>query len=269
MDPINTYTWKGAKILLEDGTYQQPEMLLMDMTEQQLKDAFEYCKTMLFNSNSKTPGRYKILKSLADQRDRCGIELFLRYIDTESDLSRFSLIKIITDFRSANSEAWKGTVPTIDLLFSGVEDEYSKLPLDLLLDGCLAKLGTFNRQAIKRAFILRHGIWLTPAELKDFTEYAPDGTPVDRLQIIRSRLNVKDFEKLYFNSKGLTYSQMRAMLTLRPNKQYSELTTLQLELLRNKILFELENEVQFHILAWENRMSQIDQVAQVKGFKIC
>lgn len=268
MNSIDSYVWKGSKIVDENGSYTQEETLLVDMHESQLKECFEHCKTMLFNPDPKNPGRYKVLELIADQRDRCGIELFLRYIDTESDLSRFGLIQIISDFKRANAEKLKKSRPTIDLLFSNISNEYVNLSLELLLDGCLSKLGVFNKKHITRTFILRHGIWLTPTEMKDLTEHDVKGNLVDRLKLIRERLNIKDNEKLYLNSKGLTYSQMRAMLTLRPNKQYSELTTLQLETLRNKMLFELETSVKSHILAWETRMTQIDQVAQIKGFKI-
>ena len=57
---------------------------------------------------------------------------------------------------------------------------------------------------------------------------------------------------------------MRAMITLRPNKKYVDLTTLQLETLRNRILFSLEETVSKHIIAWEERMLQIEQVMNVK-----
>ena len=40
-------------------------------------------------------------------------------------------------------------------------------------------------------------------------------------------------------------NELRAMVNLKP-KKYSELTTDQLTVLRNKVLFKLENEVMFH-----------------------
>jgi AAA+ superfamily predicted ATPase len=52
------------------------------------------------------------------------------------------------------------------------------------------------------------------------------------------------------------------------SKKYSELTTDQLTLLRNKILFRLEDEVEFHISQWEERIEQIKKVAQVRGIEL-
>ena len=51
------------------------------------------------------------------------------------------------------------------------------------------------------------------------------------------------------------------MVNLKP-KKYSELTAYQLIVLRNKVLFKLENEVMFHIEQWEERIRQIELVAK-------
>ena len=61
---------------------------------------------------------------------------------------------------------------------------------------------------------------------------------------------------------------MRAMLNIKPNKKYRDLTTVQLETLRYRILFNLEETVKEHISAWERRMEEIEMVANYKGFKI-
>lgn len=135
----------------------------------------------------------------------------------------------------------------------------------MIIDGCLDRLGTFNKKHITRTFILKQGIWLTPAESKELAE---SGETRDRLEVIRERLNIKDIEKLYINSKGLNYTQMRAMLNIKPNKKYMDLTTHQLETLRYRILFSLEETVKDHIAAWEKRMEEIESVAEFKGFKL-
>lgn len=95
-----------------------------------------------------------------------------------------------------------------------------------------------------------------------------NGNVIDRLLVIRERLNVKDIEKLYLNAKGLNYTQMRAMLNIKPNKKYMDLTTAQLETLRNRLLFNLEEVVKNHIEAWENRMAELELVIEDKGFKL-
>ena len=77
-------------------------------------------------------------------------------------------------------------------------------------------------------------------------------------------LGLKSTNNLRISPKGLSLAQMQSMVTLR-GKKYSELTTLQLETLRNCILFSLENEVRFHIQQWENRERQIKLVLKSKG----
>ena len=104
------------------------------------------------------------------------------------------------------------------------------------------------------------GVYLTPAEMKEFDEKDKDGNTRSKLEVIKERLNIKSTVRLTVKPTGLNYSELRAMVTLKP-KKYSELTTDQLTVLRNKVLFRLENEVLFHIDQWEERMRQLRLVA--------
>ena len=262
---INTYIWKGNKVLDEQGKYKQTEKKLTAMIEYELNECYDHCKTMLFNKDIQNPGRYVVLETIADQKDKCGAELFLRYVDQKNNLSRFTLLGSINEFLKNNKEAFKNYKPVVGDVFSGVPNEFTKIPLSMIIDGCLDRLGTFNKKHITRTFILKQGIWLTPAESKELAE---SGETRDRLEVIRERLNIKDIEKLYINSKGLNYTQMRAMLNIKPNKKYMDLTTHQLETLRYRILFSLEETVKDHIVAWEKRMEEIESVAEFKGFKL-
>lgn len=265
---LNNFVWKGKKVLDSTGKYKQSEKLLMAMTEQELNECYEYCKTMLFNKDVQDPGRYLVLEEIADQKDRCGAELFLRFVDQENNLSRFTLLGAINEFLRNNKEALKGIKPTVGIVFSNMPDEFTKIPLSLIIDGCLDRLGTFNKKHITRTFILKHGIWLTPSESKELVEVDGSGKTRDRMEVIRERLNIKEIERLYINSKGLNYTQMRAMLNIKLNRKYMDLTTMQLETLRYRMLFNLEETVKEHIAAWERRMEEIDLVANFKGIKL-
>ena len=263
---LSSFIWKGNKVLDETGKFKQTEKRLIDMDKQELLACYDHCKTMLFNKDTQNPGRYLVLEIIADQRDRCGAELFLRHVEHENGLSRYTLMNLLNAFLSKNKEVLKNTKPVLKLAFSSMPDEFQNIPLSLVMDGCLDRLGVFNKKHITRTFILKQGIWLTSAESKDLVEYNPDGSIVDRLLIVRERLNIKDVEKLYINSRGLNYTQMRAMLNIKPNKKYMDLTTLQLETLRNRILFNLEETVKDHIAAWERRMEEIEMVLTAKNF---
>lgn len=73
--------------------------------------------------------------------------------------------------------------------------------------------------------------------------------------------------KLFMCPTGLTYEQFRAMIMLRYSK-YSELTNVQLETLRNRILFQLEDIVKKHIDQWENREKIIIEICKQKGYDL-
>lgn len=265
---LNSFIWKGNKTLDAAGKYKQSEKKLMTMTEFELNECYDHCKTMLFNKDNINPGRYLVLETIADQKDKCGAELFLRYVDQKNNLSRFTLLGMITEFLKNNNEVFKNYKPTVGDMFSSIPNEFIKIPLNLLVDGCLDRLGVFNKKHITRTFILKQGIWLTPTESKELVEEELTGEVRDRLEVIRERLSIKELEKLYVNSKGLNYTQMRAMLNIKPTRKYIDLTTAQLETLRNRILFNLEETVKDHILAWEKRMEEIEMVSNYKGFRI-
>ena len=61
------------------------------------------------------------------------------------------------------------------------------------------------------------------------------------------------------------YSEKRYV---KPNKKYRDFTTMQLETLRYRILFNLEESIKGHIISWEKRMNEIELVAEVKGYKL-
>jgi len=265
---LTSFIWKGNKKLDETGKYRQTEKRLVDMDSKELNLCYNHCKTMLFNKDIKNPGRYLVLEIIADQKDRCGAELFLRYVEQENNITRFSLMNMISSFLTNNKETFKSVKPILSHAFSSIRSEYEQLPLSLIIDGCLDRLGAFNKKHVTRTFILKQGIWLTPSEAKDLVELDSEGRPIDRLSIIRDRLGVKEVETLYINSKGLNYTQMRAMLNLKPNKKYMDLTTVQLETLRYRALFNLEETVKKHISDWELRMEQIEMVADLKEFKL-
>lgn len=264
---VTSFLWKGVKTLDKEGNYTQIERRLVDMNMHDLNVCYDHCKKMLFNKDNQNPGRYLVLELISEQKDKCGTELFLRFVEQNHGLSRFSLMNHIKDFLGINREVFKDRKATIDDMFDKIPDEYEALPLNLIVDGCLDQLGAFNKKHITRTFILKQGIWLTPSESKDLI--VPEKSDMkDRLEIIRDHLNLKDIEKLYINSRGINYTQMRAMLTLKPNKKYTDLTTNQLETLRNRILFNLEETVKNHIYSWEKRMEEIEMVAEHNNIKI-
>jgi hypothetical protein len=254
----------------EDGTFEQEEELLMDVEEDKLKGYFNHCISMLHNSDHDSPGRYPLLNIIQSQKDRIGVELFLRESEAKGS-HRYTIIDSIKQairYSGITQEQLKSM--TLDE-FVGVDSQYAKLPIKLVQEGCLQRLGKFDKSHITLTFILKQGLKTSEEDEQELTEYVLDakGNQVKRpmLEVVRERLNIADHMKLKVDAKGLTYSQLRAMLNLK-NRYYNELTGEQLKTLRNRILFSLEDDVTFHIHQWETRKEQIKEVAALRGIEL-
>lgn len=138
---LTSFTWKGVKTLDESGKYVQNEVKLVDLNNDELVDCYNHCKKMLFNKDVLNPGRYLVLEIISDQKNRCGVELFLRYIEQEHEYSRFSLMNTLTNFITVNKEAFQNTKPLLKDTFSNIPNEFEGLSLSLVIDGCLDRLG--------------------------------------------------------------------------------------------------------------------------------
>lgn len=271
---VNTFVWKLAK---NDGV--QEEVKMMDATPEQLQYFYDHCWTMLYNTADKEhPGRYILLDIIKEQRNKCNAELYLRFLEKGDELEnrpRYPRINYLQDLRAAlNLEENRVNVPKsvwsqvpIYALTNGIPEEFRDIPLTTVMDGCLDTLGKFDKTHLTLNFLLKLGIWFTQSELRSLTEKDTSGKPVDRLEQARKYLDLKDASKLRTNPKGLSLSEMKSMVKLR-SKKYSDLTTDQLTILRNKVLFRFEDEVQFHIDQWEERIRQIKKVAQTRGIEL-
>lgn len=264
---IKSFVWKGRKEEI-NGEIVQKELRLVDASEDQLNDFYDHCISMLYNDDNQNPGRYVLLDIIKDQIERCNCELFLRWLEQEEHKPRFNFVSLIREALDNNRDII--TDPKdypISVIVGGCPDEFANIPISLVLDGCLDRLGKFNKQHITLTFILKQGLWFTSQELKDLTDKNEDGSPRERVDVVKERLGLKPSIKLYITPKGLNYAQLRAMVGLK-SKKYSELSSDQLKTLRNVILFALGDEARFHISQWQMRMSQIEMVADYKGYKL-
>lgn len=262
---IKSFVWKLAR--KSDGT--QEEIRLVDATSEQLNRFYKHCQSMLYSNDKLNPGRYVLLNIIEEQRKKCNVEIFLRKLESGAicaDGQPYPRHLYIQDLR-AYMNAHKSEFPSNELknisiasCTGGLPREFERISIEEVLDGGLDQLGYFDNKHITFSFILNMGVYLTPAEMKEFDEKDKDGNTRSKLEVIKERLNIKNTVRLTVKPTGLNYSELRAMVTLKP-KKYSELTTDQLTVLRNKVLFRLENEVLFHIDQWEERMRQLKLVA--------
>lgn len=266
-----SFVWKLAR--QADGT--QEEIRLVDASPEQLQQFFNHCHSMLYSTDKLNPGRYVLLDIIKEQREKCNVELYLRKLKDGSltDGKSYPRHLYCQDVLSCIGKN-KTIFPqsklkdlSISLITGGLPSEFERLSIASVIDGCLDQLGIMDNKHITFSFILNLGIFLTPEEMKEFNEKDKDGNTRSKLEIIKERLNIKPSVRLTVKPSGLNFTELRAMLNLRP-KKYSALTTDQLVTLRNKVLFRLEQEVNFHIEQWEERIRQIQLTARSRGITL-
>lgn len=269
---IESFVWKGEKKHVNKEVVQE-EIRLIDASEEQLQSFYNHCKEMLYNKDRKNPGRYTLLNIIKEQRSNCNAELFLRYLTTGDVANgikpypRFSYFQALKTFLDNNKEVlpkniWTTTPITV---VTETPAEFSEITIDKVYKACLDSLGVFQRKHLTNNFISKIGLWFTPSEMTDLLEKDSNGKTINRLNVVRTRLELNNNIHLKIDPNGLSYKEFRAMINLQ-SKKYSELTKDQLTILRDKILFKLEEEIEFHISQWEERIEQIKKVAKSKNF---
>lgn len=267
-EDLTQYVWKGRKTHTNDGKVLQNEVRLVDASPAALNEYYNHCLDMLYNDDKINPGRYLVLDIIKDQRERCNCELFLRYVETEKGIKKPAFLAQIRGVIDNNPDVIMDPKNhTVSDIVGSPLPEFADINLDLVMDGCLDRLGKFYRKHITLAFILKQGIWFTPQESKELVEKDSAGIERNKMDVVRERLGLDPGTIIRATPRGLSYSQFRAMVKLRSNK-YSDLSTIQLQTLRDRILFILEDDVKFHIRQWEERISQIKKVAEFNGIEL-
>lgn len=272
---ITTFVWKGPKEELNGQKFQE-EIRLVDAADEQLMAFYEHCKSMLYSKDPINPGRYTLVDLIQEDREKCNTELYLRYLEgvympdqQRSKYPRFMYLQAINKYLSRNSDTYPANTWNelpISEFTDGVPEEFTQIPVNMVMDGCLDKLGKIHKKPITLNFLTKLGVWLTPDEMRDLTEHDENtGKVRDRLEVIKERLGLKPIVRLRVNPTGLSYAELRAMVNLK-NKKFSELTTEQLLVLRNRILFLLENHSINCAELWIQQMRNIRMVANSRGW---
>ena len=268
---INSYIWKFAKTEV-NGEKVQKEIKLMDATANQLQTFYDYCQTMLYNNSDRNnPGRYVLKGIIADQITRCNTQLYILYFRERTkdangkSVSDFTYRNVLMNWLHNNVKDGNYDDVVIGDT-SDVDVDFQNIPINMVIDATLDKLGLFNKKHITLNFLTKLGIWFTSDELRELTQRAKEHE-TDRLSLIKEELGLKNNISIKTNPKGLSYKEFRAMIHLR-NRKYSELTKDQLLTLRDKVLFELNIDVDKHIAQWEELASQILRVAKERDITI-
>lgn len=271
---LENYVWRESR-LTNDRHEKQIEYKLIDMGEFELQAAYDHCKHMLYNSDVKNPGRMLILDQISKQINDCGAELALRWFLSLTDKDGeplYSPMSLIIDLRN-----WINTLPAGKEYklkdFVKVPLDYKNITINSLIEAAKDNLGYFDYSKISFAFIYRLGIYFTPAELDEMKNFTSGNTMQEKIDVLKMQLGIKDDVVIKPNPKGLTDQEFRDMIHLKKIKRfqkrkYSELATGQLETLRKKVLFALEEQILQQIQVWKILMSQIEEVAKYKQINL-
>jgi hypothetical protein len=268
----SSFVWKGEK-RKEGDKYVQDSKRLIDMSPGELIKCYNHCEKMLYSDNPKHLGRYNVLEEVNDQINKCNVELLLRYFensykknDNRSPTPRTTLNLNLRKLKSNNPEIEDWSKISVTQITEDLPVEFHQINIEDLLDGCIGYLGAFNKQHLTMTFITKMGLWFTKAEENELK--GEKNSNVERLKIAKERLHLPEKLILRFSEKGLSYKEMRAILTLPKKQRYSDMTTDQLLTLREKVLLRFQKEVDNHIYSWKKLEKQILLVAREKGIDL-
>jgi hypothetical protein len=243
---------------------------------------YDHCKEMLYNTDTSNAGRMIIIDQIAKQLDYCGAELALRWFKSLTDqkgdyiYSNETLMSELRSWIAGFDEDENYTLKD----FVSVPAEYRNVKISALQLACRDALGSFDHSKITHSFIYKLGIFLTQEELKEIDDdikaagLNPDSyTLQSKIENhIKLPLSIMNAE-LHIDPKGLSGTEFRDMINMKRLKgwkmcKYSSLSTSQLRTLRSKVLSALEYRTKWQAKKWKEIMSQIEEVAKYKHYKL-
>lgn len=264
---INTYVWKGPKV---NGV--QEEIRLVDADFNQLQKFYNHCNEMLYNKDLKYPGRLTLLDIVQNQIQKCRAELLIRWLRSEK---QYTTTKCLEDLRTIinnnKSELTQEVIKTYPIgnIMNGLPIEFEYVPVSYVLDACLDSLGVFDNSHLTLNFIVKMGLWFTPQEMqKDLYRKDPEtGKAMNRLGIVIKELRLNPSISLRIDNTGLSYAEFRSMCRLKRDK-YANLTSDQLRLLSNKVLYRFQDQCEKQAQQWQDKISEILKVSEAKGWDV-
>ena len=269
---INNFVWKGPKI---NGV--QEEIRLVDADFYQLQKFYNHCNEMLYNKDSKYPGRVVLKDIVQDQIQRCRAELLIRWLRSEKQYTTTNCLEDLRAIISNNKEELTQDVIktyAIGNIMNGLPIEFERVPISLVMDACLDSLGVLDNSHLTLNFIVKMGLWFTPQEMqKPVAEgglYKKDpetGKAVNRLEVVTKELRLNPSISLRIDNTGLSYAEFRSMCRLKRDK-YANLTSDQLRLLSNKVLYRFQDQCEMQAKQWQDKIAEILKVAESKGWDV-
>jgi hypothetical protein len=269
---IDNYVWKGPKV---NGV--QEEIKLIDADFYQLQKFYNHCTEMLYNKDSKFPGRLVLLNIVQDQIYRCRAELLIRWLRSEKQYTATNCLEDLRGVLSTNRDKFNSeTIKTLPIstVMNGLPIEFERIPISLVMDACLDSLGIFSNKHLSLNFIVKMGFWFTPQEMQkpvnDGGLYVKDsetGKAVNRLEVVRKKYRIDPEINLRIDNTGLNLAEFDTIYKLKTDK-YANLTSNQLKLLSNKILYRFQDRCELQAKQWQDKIEEILKVAESKGWDV-
>lgn len=198
----------------------------------------------------------------------CNAELLLRYILNVCEISELKTNKNIVDLvNSYRANKHIKDTDFVTVIFDNLPEQFITVTVEKFVRAALDSLEPFNKKLISNDFIISEGIWFTEAERKDLTEFNDDGSIRNRLDVMKERLFLENV-RLRIDPKGLNYTEFRSLIQLENFQKFSTIPSGTLELLRDKILLALDNNLEWHIQKWTKLLDNVKRVAEYKEIKL-
>lgn len=269
---INNFVWKGPKV---NGV--QEEIRLVDADFYQLQKFYNHCNEMLYNKDSKYPGRVVLKDIVQDQIQRCRAELLIRWLRSEKQYTTTNCLEDLRAIISNNKEELTQEVIktyAIGNIMNGLPIEFERVPISLVMDACLDSLGVLDNSHLTLNFIVKMGLWFTPQEMQKpvaegglYKKDSETGKAVNRLEVVTKELRLNPSISLRIDNTGLSYAEFRSMCRLKRDK-YANLTSDQLRLLSNKVLYRFQDQCEMQAKQWQDKIAEILKVAESKGWDV-
>ena len=275
---INNFIWKGPKV---NGI--QEEIRLVDATFEQLQKFYNHCMQMLYNTDSKNPGRITLLEIINNQIQSCRAELLIRWLRSEKLYTATNCLEDLRNIINTNKDILTQEVLKtypIGKLMTNLPPEFERIPVSLVMSACLDSLGKINLSHLTINFITKLGLCFTQQEMqKDLYKKDPEtGKTMDRIAIVKELMGLSPDMVLRINyNTGLTYNEFKTMYNFKTGKytndkytkdKYSILTSDLLKLLSNKVLYLFQEQCSHQAQQWQDKINEIIRVAEHKGWDV-
>ena len=263
------YIWREK---VEGEGYEEHD--LFTYGKEKLEQFRDFCIQMVSGTDFNRLGKENILKEVRKEIKNCNIQLFFRFFRRRFGYSEFQIQTTFREFINNNVENHPKVrdYPVSKVLMNGCPCDFKDVTIRELINAASDSLGQFTAFFSKKR-IYKKGIYFTEAESKELKPNTEElialgssNGKVTRVGLVKYRLGIPMDTYIARNGKGLSYYQFRAMVQLPHTCKYSDLTLDQLYTLRDKVLPELELDLEKQVIQWKKRLSRIEEVMKEKGY---